>query len=99
MRRLRILMAVGPVLAVTACSGSPIDGEALRLGRLDAEVAGPCADPRSVLVGVPGGLGTIAGVEVALGRMGDELIECGEEKAIAVSAYENAAAALSGGPQ
>lgn len=54
---------------------------------LPDEVAAPCPHPRDVVRGV-------SDWEILAGRLGDELIECGAEKAVAVGGYDGVRAAV-----
>lgn len=53
---------------------------------LSQEVCGPCPDPWEINRG--------NNWEIFAGRLGDELIECGDEKGVAVSAVDGRERAL-----
>jgi hypothetical protein len=88
MKLARILMQHAPALALTACFGSNVAG--VRPDPLPANVAAPCPSPASLLS--RGGM--VADDEISMGRIGDALISCGREKAVAVTAYNDLAAAI-----
>lgn len=54
---------------------------------LPEEVAKPCPHPRDVVWGLDDW-------EIMAGRLGDELIECGGEKAVAVDGYDRVRGAV-----
>ena len=80
------------MLTLAACSVSSAGG--VRPDPLPANVAAPCLHPLDVIGGVRGG--TVGDDEVRMGRLGDALLQCGEEKAIAVTAYEDLRLAVRG---
>ncbi len=57
---------------------------------MPANVAQPCPHPATF----GAASGTVADDELMLGRVGDALIACGAQKAIAVGAYNKARAVL-----
>lgn len=67
---------------MTGCSAWSGAG-VLRLDPLPPAVAASCPHPSTLLSRG----GTVANDEISLGRIGDALIQCGQEKAIAVKAY------------
>lgn len=72
---------------LTACSGLSGGGATdLRAEPLPAPVAAPCDHP-SAYVG-------LRDWEIMVGRIGDALIRCGEEKAVAVEAYKGLRAVI-----
>lgn len=56
----------------------------LEIEPLPAEVAAPCPQPGEFLAGT----GSVADDEITMGRIGDALIACGQQKAAAVAAYD-----------
>lgn len=81
--RLQITM-IAVCLTLTACSG--FGGDGLRLDPLPHDVATACDRPETFLAA--------GDWEIIAGRIGDALIDCGDEKMIAVGAYGAARAAL-----
>jgi len=77
-------------LALAGCGGSSGDGAGLRIDPLPAAVIAPCPHPSTLLDRG----GTVASDEISLGRIGDALIACDGARAVAVEAYQGAAAAL-----
>lgn len=73
------------MLLLGACSGWNADG--VRLEPLPENVSKPCPHPLDVIASVRGK--TVGSDEVRIGRLGDALIECGQEKDIAVESYTN----------
>jgi len=66
------------------CSGSTVGG--VRVQELPNNVVDPCPHPSDVIRTVSGT--TVGSDEIRMGRLGDALIECGQEKEIAVEGYE-----------
>ena len=89
MKPSRILPALALASMLPACSGWSGAG-GLRLDPLPAAVVAPCPHPATLLSRG----GTVADDEVSLGRIGSALILCGEQKSLAVDAYNGARAAL-----
>jgi hypothetical protein len=77
------------VSALTGCADWSGAG-ALRLDPLPASVEEPCPHPSDLLSRG----GTVADDEISLGRVGDALIQCGQEKAVAVEAYNGVRGSL-----
>ena len=92
MRRVMRPALIAPALALAGCGGSSGDGTGLRLDPLPAAVTAPCPHPSALLDRG----GTVASDEISLGRIGDALIDCEGARAVAVEAYQGAAAALAG---
>ena len=78
-----------PILA--GCAGSNSVG--VSPDPLPPSVAAPCPHPLDVIPRVRGS--SVGSDEVRMGRLGDALIQCAEEKRIAVAAYEQVASAIS----
>ena len=72
------------VLVLTGCGVFKNVGD-LEVSELPEEVSDPCPHPTEFLLKG----GTVAHDEITLGRVGDALIECGAEKAIAVQGYND----------
>lgn len=86
MKPVRIL-ALAAVFPLTACSGLNGGGATdLRAEPLPAPVAAPCDHPSAYL-----GVGDW---EIMAGRIGDALLICRAEKALAVNAYEELRAVI-----
>jgi len=77
MRPVLIPVLIASACLVTACSGSA-GGGAARIDPVPAAALRPCRHPADFL---PAGAMTQAQTEITLGRVGDELIRCGGEKA------------------
>lgn len=77
-------LMVPALFLLVGCSVSATDG--VRVVELPDNVIEPCPDPWSVISSIPGD--TVGSDEVRLGRLGDALIECGNEKDIAVDGYQ-----------
>ena len=74
-----------PVLVLLAgCSGWNADG--VRVQGLPDNVTDPCPHPLDVINTVRGS--SVGSDELRMGRLGDALIECGQEKEIAVEGYK-----------
>lgn len=69
---------------MAGCSGLNVVG--VRAQPLPETVSQPCPHPSDVIAGVHGT--TVGSDEIRMGRLGDALIECGQEKEIAVDAYQ-----------
>lgn len=80
----QILMLATAGLLLASCGG--FNGAGVRLPDLSADVRAPCPHPSKFI-----GAGDW---ELIAGRLGDQLIECGAEKAIAVAASDLVAEAL-----
>ena len=91
-RAMQLALIVPALLTLAACGGFSADG--VRPDPLPANVAAPCPHPLEVIGGVRGG--TVGDDEVRMGRLGDALLQCGEEKAIAVTAYGDLRETLGG---
>ena len=72
------------LLLLGACSVWNADG--VRIESLPENVSEPCPHPLDVIRDVQGT--SVASDEIRMGRLGDALIECGQEKEIAVEGYE-----------
>ena len=66
------------------CSGWNADG--VRIEPLPTNISEPCPHPSDVIASVRGS--SIGSDEVRMGRLGDALITCGQEKEIVVEGYE-----------
>ncbi len=84
-----ILTMLAPASVLPGCAGWSGAG-ALRIEPLSPQVEAPCPHPSALLSRG----GTVADDEVSLGRVGDALIQCGQEKSVAVEAYNGVRAAL-----
>lgn len=72
------------LLPLAGCAGWSADG--VRLQPLPNNVTEPCPHPSTVIASVSGS--SVGSDEIRMGRLGDALIECGQEKDIAVQGYE-----------
>lgn len=81
MQKALLLLALLPL---GACSGWSADG--VRVQPLPENVSDPCPHPSDVIRGVRGS--SVGSDEIRMGRLGDALIECGQEKDIAVEGYQ-----------
>lgn len=72
------------LLLLGACSVWNADG--VRIEDLPENVSEPCPHPLDVIRDVQGS--SVGSDEIRMGRLGDALIECGQEKEIAVEAFE-----------
>ena len=79
----KVLLLLALVL-LGGCSVWNADG--VRIEDLPENVSEPCPHPLDVIRYVRGT--SIASDEIRMGRLGDALIECGQEKEIAVESYE-----------
>ena len=86
MQPVKILPPVLVTLLLPACSGS-IGAGALQTIDVSAEVRADCPHPAEFL--------HITDWEIMAGAIGDELIECRDEKRVAVKALDGQGAALS----
>lgn len=77
-------LLISALLLLAGCVGSATDG--VRVVDLPDNVTDPCPHPWDVISSVSGD--TVGADEVRLGRLGDALIECGNEKAVAVEGYQ-----------
>jgi len=68
----------------------PLARFSMELEPLSPQVETPCPHPSALL----SRRDTVADDEVSLGRIGDALIRCGQEKSVAVEAYNGVRAAL-----
>ena len=85
MKQLLPLGLTTPVLLLLgACSGWNADG--VQVNQLPINVSEPCPHPLDVIRSVRGS--SVGSDELRMGRLGDALIECGQEKEIAVEGYE-----------
>jgi hypothetical protein len=75
----------GLALGLTGCAGWNVGG--VRIDPLDQRLEQPCATPQAVVNSVRGT--SVAADEVRLGRLGDALESCGEEKQILVDTYND----------
>ena len=91
-RAMQLALIVPALLTLAACGG--LNAVGVRSDPLPVNVAAPCPHPLDVIGGVRGG--TVGDDEVRMGRLGDALLQCGEEKAIAVTAYEDLRLAVRG---
>ena len=66
------------------CAGWSADG--VRVQPLPNNVTEPCDHPMDVIATVKGS--SVGSDEIRMGRLGDALIVCGQEKEIAVQGYE-----------
>lgn len=80
---LRVLLVLA-LLPLAACSGWNADG--VRVQPLPENVSEPCKHPSDVIRTVSGS--TVGSDEIRMGRLGDALIQCGQEKDIAVEGYQ-----------
>lgn len=84
LKHIKLKVLLLPVfLPLAACSGWNADG--VRTEPLPQNVVDPCDHPLEVIREVRGT--TVGSDEVRIGRLGDALIECGQEKQIAVESY------------
>lgn len=58
----------------------------MRVQPLPENVSYPCPHPLDVIMTIEGS--SVGSDELRMGRLGDALIECGQEKEIAVEGYE-----------
>ena len=74
-----------PVLVLlVGCSGlTPVGG--VRIDELPQNVVDPCPHPSDVIATVRGS--SVGSDELRMGRLGDALIECGQEKEIAIEGW------------
>ena len=89
MRSVPMLLVLG---LLAGCSVWNADG--IETPDLPANVSDPCDHPLDVITSVSGS--TVGSDELRLGRLGDALIECGQEKEIAVEGYEELSQLLEG---
>ena len=78
------VLLVPVLLLLVGCSGWSADG--VRVQPLPENVSAPCPHPSDVIRSVTGT--SVGSDEIRMGRLGDALIECGQEKDIAVQGYE-----------
>lgn len=80
------LALVIPVsLLLAGCSGlTPVGG--VRTNELPNNVIEPCPHPSDVIASVHGS--SVGSDEIRIGRLGDALIECSQEKQIAVKGWK-----------
>jgi len=71
-------------LLLAGCVGWNLDG--VRVQPLPENVSSRCPHPLDVIRTVEGV--SVGSDEIRIGRLGDALIECGQEKDIAVDAYQ-----------
>ncbi len=83
-----LMLSIGSQLVMT-CGTSNVFGN-LNVDRLPQNVREECPEPETVIIGYDTDWKLIAG------RLGAELIECGQEKKIAVLAHDELAVILSG---
>ena len=81
---LRTVLLLPALLLLAACAGWSGDG--LRIQELPKNVTEPCPHPMDVIKTVSGT--SVGSDEIRMGRLGDALIECGQEKEIAVEGYQ-----------
>ena len=74
-----------PVLVLLAGCNDWSNG-GVRVQALPDNVTDPCPHPSDVIKTVRGS--SVGSDEVRMGRLGDALIECGQEKEIAVEGYQ-----------
>lgn len=92
-KRLMLPVLAIPVLALLAgCSG--LNAVGVRPDQLPNNVSEPCDDPLTVIKSVRGN--SVGSDELRMGRLGDALIECSKEKAVAVHAYDEIRIILTG---
>ena len=72
------------LVLLAGCSGWSVDG--VRVQPLPINVTTPCPHPTNVIQTVQGN--TVGADEIRMGRLGDALIQCGQEKDIAVEGYQ-----------
>lgn len=82
------MLTLAACLLLTACAGLNGAGEAVNAPDLEAQARQKCPSPESFL-GVPDW-------ELIAGRIGDELIECEQRRALAVQAFDGQRAAITG---
>lgn len=80
---LKVLM-LPALLLLVGCSDWKNGG--VKVQPLPTEVAERCPHPLDVIRSVRGS--SVGSDEIRMGRLGDALIECGQEKEIAVEAYQ-----------
>lgn len=80
----RMVLLLPVLLVLGACNGWKAGG--VRVQPLPNNVSDPCAHPSDVIASVRGT--TVGSDEIRMGRLGDALIECGQEKDIAVEGYQ-----------
>jgi hypothetical protein len=80
-------LIIPALLLLVGCNVSATDG--VRVVELPSNVVDPCDHPAVIIQSVPGD--TVGADEIRMGRLGDALIECGNEKDIAVDGYEQLA--------
>ena len=84
-KHFKLPVLIIPVLVLLAgCSGWNADG--VRVQTLPDNVVTPCTHPLDVIKTVRGS--SVGSDELRMGRLGDALIECGQEKEIAVEGYQ-----------
>ena len=71
-------------LPLVGCGGW--NGDGVRVQPLPENISHPCPHPLDVIASVRGS--SVGSDEIRMGRLGDALIECGQEKNIAVQGYK-----------
>lgn len=79
---LKVLLVLA-LLPLAACGDWRAGG--VQVQPLPTNVSDPCPHPSDVIATVRGS--TVGSDEIRMGRLGDALIECGQEKDIAVEGY------------
>lgn len=80
---LKVLLVLA-LLPLAGCSAWRAGG--VQVQPLPNEVADPCPHPMDVIRTVSGS--TVGSDEIRMGRLGDALLECGQEKDIVVEGYQ-----------
>jgi hypothetical protein len=78
------VLGIPALLLLGGCAGWSSDG--VQVQPLPTNVSEPCDHPLDVISTVRGT--SVGSDEIRMGRLGDALIECGQEKDIAVQGYE-----------
>ena len=80
---LQKVLIVPALLLLVGCNAWNVGG--VRVQPLPKNITEPCSHPMDVINEVNGV--TVGSDEIRMGRLGDALIECGQEKDIAVEGY------------
>lgn len=82
------------ILASVLAGCSDLNAVGVRPSKLPINVEAPCDHPLTVIKSVQGS--TVGSDEIRMGRLGDALLECAEEKQVAVDAYNGVRNAVTG---
>lgn len=80
-----LVLMLPAFLLLAGCEGWKNGG--VQTDPLPTNVSEPCPHPLDVIRDVRGS--SVGSDEIRMGRLGDALLECGQEKEIAVEAYES----------